>query len=350
MGNSAGQHHPRTSSVGQRHNIALVGCGGVAQMHLEGYAAHPERVRVVAACDVDADRAEAAARRWSIPALFPSLQAMIEGAEWEVAVVCTPTPVREAVVQALAAAGKHLFVEKPLADSHEEAQRMVAACRSAGVRLAVDQNFRYHYPFDQARTLIAAGRLGAVHGIMHQDLFFRQDSGWRTDCPRHALSVMGIHWLDGFRWLLGSEARSLLCRTHASTAIECAGETDAHVQIAFRNGVTVTYVQSFSSPAPRTETRVLGDEGLLVLDYHGAALYQRETGREPVERWPNPFAGSNKPESVFVGLNHLLTALETGEEPPNSGRDNLRTVALLEAAYRAASDQRVVDLSDEGTS
>src|SRR5262249_25757461 len=156
--------------------------------------------------------------------------------------------VREAVVREAAAAGKHLFVEKPLADSYEEAQRMVVACEGAGVRLAVDQNFRYHYPFHQARAVIDAGRLGRVLGITHQDLFLRQDSGWRTGCPRHALAVMGIHWLDGLRWMLRSEARSLLCRTPRSAAIECAGETDALLQIDFENGVSAAYVQSFSSP------------------------------------------------------------------------------------------------------
>jgi predicted dehydrogenase len=159
---------------------------------------------------------------------------------------------------------------------------------------------------------------------------------------------MGIHWLDGFRRLLDSEARSILCRTHRSPAIACAGETEAHVQISFQNDATVSYVQSFSSPLARTETLIQGEEGLLVLDYHGAALYRQEAGREPVERWTNPFGGANKPESVFIGLDHLLRAMETGEEPPNSGRDNLRTVALLEAAYRSAAERRVVDLPDEG--
>src|SRR5436305_820464 len=125
-------------------DIAVVGCGGVSEMHFEGFARHPERVRVAAVCDPDAARARAAAERWGIPAVFSTLEEMIQEAGWEVAVVCTPTPVREAVVTTLAAAGKHALVEKPLADSCEEARRMVAACREAGVRLAVDQNFRYH--------------------------------------------------------------------------------------------------------------------------------------------------------------------------------------------------------------
>src|SRR5712691_7168336 len=142
-------------AANQTYDIAVVGCGGVSPMHFEGYARHPERVRVVAVCDLDPARAQAGAQKWNIPAVFRSVEEMIAGATWEVAVVCTPTPVREAVVNTLAAAGKHLFVEKPMADSLEEARRMVETCSKAGVKLAVDQNFRYHYPFDQARALIA---------------------------------------------------------------------------------------------------------------------------------------------------------------------------------------------------
>lgn len=335
--------------TGKRFDIAVVGCGGVSQMHFEGYAPHSDRVHVVAACDLDPSRAAAAAQRWGVPAVFPSLEEMIAGASWEVAVVCTPTPVREAVVTALAAAGKHVFVEKPMADSYDEARRMVAACREAGVRLAVNQNFRYHYPFSQARELIAAGRLGQVLGITHHDLFFRQDRGWRTGQQRHALAVMGIHWLDGFRWTLDDEARSLLCRTHSSQTINCAGETEAFVQIAFAKGASVSYVQSFCSPFARTETVIIGEQAALLLNYPGAALYTKESGREGhrgaavvPERWPNPLAGANKPEASFVGLNHLLAAIETGQEPPNSGQDNLQTVALLDACYRSADEGEMV--------
>jgi predicted dehydrogenase len=137
-----------------------------------------------------------------------------------------------------------------------------------------------------------------------------------------------------------------VCQTRSSAAIDCAGETDATVQIAFETGAVATYIQSFSTPLARTETLVLGEVGLLVLTYQGAALYQREAGREPVERWSNPYAGPGKPESAFAGLDHLLTAVENGGAPPNSGEDNLNSIALLDAAYRSAVEGRIISFED----
>lgn len=324
--------------------IAVIGCGGVSAMHFDAYRRHPERVQAVAVCDPNLEAAQRAGEQNGVVQAFGSVEELIQGADWDVGIVCTPTSVREPVVRALAAAGKHVFVEKPLADSWGEAERMVAACAEGGVKLAVDQNFRTHYPFDRARQVVAEGRLGRVLTILHQDLMFRQDQGWRAELPRYAMSVMGIHWLDGFRLLLGQEAASVVCHTHSSPQIACAGETEATAQIVFEGGTVATYVESFTSPVSRCETLIQGERGTLKLDYTEAAFWDAGAGREPSERWDNPHAGREKPESVFGALNQLLTAIEQGAEPPNSGRDNLKTVALLDAAYRSAETGQAVRL------
>ena len=322
--------------------IAVIGCGVVSRMHFDGYVAHPDRLSISAACDLDLARVQQVQQKYGFAQGFGSLEAMIEGADWQVGVVCTPTPVRLPVVKTLASAGKHIFVEKPLADSYEEAAEMVRICDEAGVELAVDQNFRYHFPYDRVRALVETGAIGAITGIVHQDLMFRQDKGWRIERKRHALSVMGVHWFDGFRWMVQDEPRSILCMTRSSPLIDCAGETEAFTQLMFRNGVVVSYVQSFSSPVRRTETLVIGEQGMLVIHYDGITLYDRENRAEPKAVWENPYSGAAKPESAFVGLEQLLIALEEGSEPSNSGHDNLKTVALLDAAYRSAEAGREI--------
>jgi predicted dehydrogenase len=326
----------------KQHKIAVIGCGGVSSMHFDGYITHPERLHIAAACDLDLERAQQAQQKYDFPQAFDSLPAMIQQADWEIGVVCTPTPVRLEVVKTLAAAGKQIYVEKPLADSYAEAQAMVNLAEAAGVKLAVDQNFRYHYPFDHARRLVEEGKIGNLVSIAHQELTFRQDRGWRLDMPRHSLSVMGVHWFDGFRWIAQDEPKSIACQTRPSPAIQCAGETDAFALLTFQRGVMVSYAQSFSSPFRRSETVVIGDEGALVLHYDDIALYTKENRTEPKEQWTNPYAGRNKPESAYAGLEELLAALDEEREPSNSGRDNLKTIAILDAAYCSAEEGREI--------
>jgi predicted dehydrogenase len=325
------------------HNIAVVGCGNVSAMHFDGFRAHPERVRVVAACDPVPERRAWAEREYGVPKTFASVEDLLGDAsasDWDVAVVCTPSEVREPAVAALAGAGKHILVEKPLADTYANAARLVELCERSGVLLAVDQNFRDHYAFGIAARLIADGAVGAVLGIVQRDLMFRQDQGWRLEQPRHALSVMGVHWFDGFRQLVSGDATLVTARTYSSPAIDCAGETDAFVQIDF-GPVPVSYTQSFSSRFAATDTVVIGERATLEFGY-GTLTRHSADGTKV---WTNPYAGPGKPESAFRSLSRLLDALGTPRPPSNSGRDNLKTIALLEAAYQSAEQGRAVELT-----
>ncbi len=326
----------------RKFDVAVVGCGNVSRMHFSAYAARPERIRLVAACDPYPERVAQAQENYGVEQGFNALDEMIADASWDVAVVCTPTLVREEAIGRLAAAGKHIFVEKPLADTYAEARRVVEICDRAGVTLAVNQNFRYHYPFESARELIAAGRIGEVLSITHEDLLFRQDAGWRSTSERHALSVMGVHWLDGFRWMLNDEPRAITCVTHSSSAIDAAGETDAAVQLVFARGAVVSYTQSFSSLVKKTETIIIGQAGALRLTYDDLTLFTHEDVTKPILHVENPYRGANKPQATFTDLDLLLTAIEEGSQPPNSGRDNLKTVMLLDGAYRSAAEGQVV--------
>jgi predicted dehydrogenase len=326
--------------------VAIVGCGNISRMHFDAYLPHPDRIQVVAGCDSDAERVAEARQRYGLAQGFSSLEEMIAQTEWEVAVVCTPTHVRREVVETLARAGKHVFVEKPFADSYQDAQRMVKACQEAGVQLAVNQNFRYHYPFEMARGLVLQGRIGRVVQVIHQDLMFRQDVGWRTHLKRHAMAVMGVHWFDGFRQILNDEASSLVCRTSSSAAIQCAGETEASVLINFTEGALVSYIESFSTPDATTSTRILGEQGELLLNYDRLSLFDAPHRVTPRESWENPYRAEHKPKATFLGINLLLEAIEHGREPANSGYDNLKTIALLDGAYRSAETRRAVEFHE----
>lgn len=331
-----------------RYKLAVIGCGNVAHLHAEAYARHQQRVEVIASCDPLIERAREFAQQFPGCKPYESIGEAARECDWEVGVVCSPTPFHLEVVEELVQFRKHAFVEKPMTDNLRDARRMVTLCAEADVQLAVHQNFRYHYPFDLARSLIRAGHIGHVQTIAHRELMFRKDRGWRTSTTRHALAVMGIHWLDGFRWMLDDEPVSVLCELASSPLVGVHGETDAVMQARFAKGTIVSYVESFSSADSSLETNVIGDQGTLRLNHTELREWGVQIGKSQQAEvvYPNP-SGSDKPLATFASLDQFLQALDSNTPANNSGQDNLRTVAFLTAAYRSAELGRVVNLEEE---
>ena len=237
----------------KKYKVGIVGAGGVTELHFVGYKDHPERIEITALCDPNPEALHARADKSGVPQRFTDLQDFIQNSGIDVAIVCTPTSIRKQIIFPLIEAGLPVFVEKPFSDTLSEATEITEKAKKHGVAVSVNQNFRRHFPFELVKEKVAEGLIGKVTSIIFSNLFFRQDSGWRFDCERHALSVMGIHWFDGFRQILGSDAVSVVCQNRSSSAINCAGETDATVQIVYENNAVVTYVQSFSSPSAKVK-------------------------------------------------------------------------------------------------
>jgi predicted dehydrogenase len=324
----------------KKYKVGIVGAGGVTELHFVGYKEHPERIEIVALCDPNPEALHAKADKYGVPQRFTDLHDFIQNSGIDVAVVCTPTSIRKQIVLPLIEAGLPVFVEKPFSDTLEEATEITEQARQKGVPISINQNFRRHYPFELVKNKVADGVIGQITSIVFTNIFFRQDVGWRQECERNAMSVMGIHWFDGFRQILGCDAVSVVCQNRSSSAIQCTGETDATVQVVFENNVVATYVQSFSSTFNRTEMIVIGETGTIVTGYNRADLY-RKGEKTPAETWENNLS---REIATYEGLNHLLTSLETGVEAPNSSKDNLKTISILDAAYVSADEQRIVQL------
>lgn len=324
----------------KKYKVGIVGAGGVTELHFVGYRDHSDRVEVTAICDPNAEALYAKAEKYGVPNRYTDLGDFIRDSGIDVAVVCTPSPIRKQVLFPLIEAGLPVFVEKPFTDTLAEAAEIAEKAKQHGVPVSVNQNFRSHFPFELVRRIVSDGIIGNVTSVLFTNLFFRQDSGWRLDCERHALAVMGIHWFDGFRRILGSEAKSVVCQNRSSAAIDCAGETDATVQVVFENNAVATYIQSFSSAIGRAEMIVIGDAGTLVAGHDKVELY-RPGDNAPEQTWKNNIS---REIATYEGLNQLLVSLETGVEAENSAQDNLKTITILDSAYVSAKEQRIVRL------
>jgi predicted dehydrogenase len=324
----------------KKYKVGIVGAGGVTELHFVGYKEHPERLEVVALCDPNPEALHAKADKYGVPQRFTDLDDFIKNSGIDAVIVCTPTTIRKQVLFPLIEAGLPIFVEKPFSETFKEAAEIVEKAKQHGVPVCVNQNFRRHFPFQFIKEKLAENCIGKVTQIIFNNIGFRQDSGWRQQCERNALSVMGIHWVDGFRFILGSDAATIVCQTSSSSAINCVGETDATVQVVFENQAFATYVQSFSSPFRRTDMVVIGETGSLAASYGYVELYRRGD-KTPSQSWKHEVS---RETAAYEGINNLFHWLESGNEAPNSARDNLKTISMLDGAYISAKEDRIVYL------
>ncbi|GAF66894.1 putative dehydrogenase [Bacillus sp. TS-2] len=335
-------------STNKCYRVGIIGAGNVTRMHLDGLKKNENRVKVTAICDPNSETLKERADFYNIEQRYTNLDDFIENSQVEVVIVCTPSVIRKEVIFPLIEAGIPIFCEKPFTETLKEAVEIDNMAKKYNVPISINQNFRSHYPFHFIRNLIAENHIGDITAVHFRDIFYRQDQGWRTQCERNSMSVMGVHWFDGFRLILNSEAKSLVCQTHSSPNVQCVGDTDAAVQILFQNGVTVSYIQSFSSSYGSNQLIIIGTSGTIVADYNDISLF--EVGaKNPVKTWKDPQGGQDlKADSAFNGLNELLISIENNENASNSCEDNLKTISLLEAAYISSQDQRIVYFKPDG--
>ncbi len=185
--------------------VGIVGCGLIGRKRAAALAG----ARLSACADVDRSRAEALARTSAGAVAFGDWRELVARADVDIVVVATTNDRLAEITQSSVEAGKHVLVEKPAARSVAEIDPVIAAARTAGRRVRVGFNHRYHPALQKAHALVAAGALG--------DLMFVRaryghggrvgyDKEWRAD-PALAgggeLIDQGVHVIDLSRWLLG---------------------------------------------------------------------------------------------------------------------------------------------------
>ena len=320
--------------------IGLVGAGGISRLHLEGIARHPERTQAVALCDPEAKALRQRGAEFGVERLYTELESMIADAGIDAAIVCTPTHIRSNVVLPLIQAGIPVLCEKPFAETYAEAAAIERAAREHGVPVAVNQNFRRHFTFTLARALLDQGRLGKPLHLTQIAGHLRRDVGWRLERHRYVMAVMSIHWLDGYRVLFGEEPETVYCRAVNSPATPGGDDTAVSVVLGFPSGAVACLSESFSSFARISGCGLDCERGGLRLGYQ--TLEEIRQGAEPVEH-TNPF---DKAEATWYLLDELLRAVEERREPETSATDNLKSMRILEAAYRSIDEERPVRLEE----
>ncbi|MEM7566660.1 MAG: Gfo/Idh/MocA family oxidoreductase [Pseudomonadota bacterium] len=331
----------------------VIGCGFFAQNHLNAWSGIAD-VDLVAVCDRDAEKADAAARRFGATA-FTDAAEILETGELDFVDVITTVESHRPLVEMAAKAGAGVICQKPFAETLDDARAMVAACEAAGVPLMVHENFRWQKGLRDLGQIVAGGSIGtpfrAHIEFGHRWPVYDGQPYLRT-VDRLAIMDVGLHLFDVARFLLG-EVTSVHCRTQRINP-DVAGEDVFTASLGHASGAVSVNTCSFFSrrdpdPFPQVLVTVEGDAGTveLLTDYrlrHHAADGTRET---QAEASPAPWMEAPwhvVQDSVRAIQQHWVDTLREGGEPRPSGADNLRTLEVAMAAYESAAKDAVVKL------
>jgi predicted dehydrogenase len=266
------------SARDQPTRIGVVGCGTIAYWtHLRAL----RRVRdatLVGAADTDPNARARAARLTGVP-VHPDAESLAARADVDAIVVCPATFAHADAAIAACAQRKPFYLEKPIATSRDEAERIAAAASDAGVIAVMGFNRRHHPIHERARALLATGAVGRVHGALSahcEPVEADQMPAWKRTRASGggALLDLGSHHLDLIPWLLQDPFVEVEARI-ASLASEDDG---AWLRLATRAGVVVQSAFSFRS-GPTDWLVFLGSDGTLLIDRFRCALELRRARR-----------------------------------------------------------------------
>jgi predicted dehydrogenase len=325
----------------RRPRVVLLGCGTIASaVHLPALA-RSRRAELAGVADPDPAARERARRAARVPVMEDPVE-LLGRPDVDAVVICTPSGAHAALAVAAAEAGKHVYVEKPLATTLADGERVRDAVRDAGVVAVVGFNRRRHPIYRAAREAVATGVLGRV--LAAQTVFAEPaaagEPAWRRDPEAGGgpLADLGSHHFDLARWLLSAEIEDVEARGSESTA---------YVRTTMSSGAALESVFSRSG-ARADRVLLLGERGVLDADRYAPAVRLRATGPglrrlglagDPTWRLRRLVQPAVDP-SYASTLRAFVERIAGDERELPTVEDGLRSLEAVVAAERELADAR----------
>ncbi|GAD10576.1 predicted dehydrogenase [Gluconobacter frateurii NBRC 103465] len=346
---------PQPLPLSERVGFAIMGLGRLTLGEILPAFANCHLAKPVALISGRPEKARLIARSYDISddSLFTydDIHRLVDRPDIQAVYVVTPNALHEKQVEALAAAGKHVLCEKPMANSSAEAQHMIDVCRKAHVKLMIA--YRCHYePFNQAvRKLVRSGELGRpklVEAINTQ----MQGSAdqWRLKpelAGGGALPDIGLYCLNGTRAVLGEEPESLFAQMVSPPDDPRYKDLDEtfSFMLRFPSGVIANCTTSYGAHESK-DLRIQLEKGWITLENafsytgHRLRIGRREGNHKTVSEWRLPA------ENQFtLEIDHFADCILKDLIPRTPGEEGLRDQKLMESLYESAKTGRMIHLS-----
>lgn len=338
-------------------NFALVGCGRIAKRHSEllGFG-QIEGARLAAVCDIVKEKAQKIGEQFNVP-YFTDMHQMALSENIDVFVVLTESGNHADHVVELAKHGKHIIVEKPMALTLEDADRMIEACDVAGVKLFVVKQNRFNVPVIKLREALEAGRFGKlVLGTVRvrwcrPQAYYDQDA-WRGTWAMDGgvLTNQASHHIDLLEWMMGDVESVHAMSTTALVNIEA--EDTAIVNVRFKNGA-LGIIEATTAVRPKDlegSISVLGSTG--TVEIGGFAVNEMKTWNFSEQQSGDETILSqysvNPPNVYGFGhqayYEHVVDAIDNNARQLVDGLQGRKSLELINAIYESIETKKEVHL------
>lgn len=337
--------------------FALVGCGRIAKRHSELLGHQQiEGAGLAAVCDIVEAKARAIGEQFGVP-WFTDMHEMARAVDIDAFVVLTESGNHARNVIDLAPYGKHILVEKPMALTLDDADRMIAACDKAGIKLFVVKQNRFNVPVVKLREALEAGRFGKlVMGTVRvrwcrPQAYYDQDA-WRGTWAFDGgvLTNQASHHVDLLEWMMGNVVS--VSAMSATRLVDIEAEDTAAVILTFANGA-LGIIEATGGTRPKDlegSISIMGEGGTVVIG--GFAVNKLETWNfvdaadgdgDVIEKY------SVNPPSVYgfghqAYYEHVVDVISHGGPQLVDGIQGRRSLELISAIYESIETGRRVDL------
>lgn len=331
-------------------NVGVIGAGRIGRLHAEHLAYRVPGVNLVAVSDIIVESAEQVAARLQIPAAYQDHRRIMDDPSIEAVVVCSSTDTHSQMIEEAAAAGKHIFCEKPIDYDLKRIDHALAAVERAGVKLQIGFNRRFDPNFRRVHDVVAAGQIGSpqVLRITSRDpqpppiAYVKVSGGIFLD--------MTIHDFDMARFLMGQDVEEVYAAgaVLVDPAIGEAGDVDtALITLRFAGGALGAIDNSRKAVYGYDQrVEVFGSDGMVTVSNNlpDSAVVCTATG--VTNALPLFFFVERYTESYIAEMKAFVDAVLHNQVPPVTGLDGRKPVVMGHAALKSYREHRPVKLAE----
>lgn len=338
--------------------VAIIGTGNIAKTHIHSYLTFSDRCQIVAIADIFPDKAQGMADHFNLKVdVVDSYKRLLGRSDIDLVSICTPPYTHADITVDFLNDGKHVIVEKPMAASLEECDRMIAAAEHSGTVFSVVSQNRYREPIMKLKHVIDSGKIGRIvhaqvdsfwwRGHCYYDLWWR--GLWSKEGGGCTLNH-AVHHIDMLGWIMGMPNKVTAVLSNA--AHDNAEVEDISIAVLqYDQGALAQITSSVIHHGEEQQLIFQGEKARISAPWRVYASTSQNNGfpvrHEELEEELHSYYQS-LPDLTYDGhdgqIDNVLTSIETGQNPFITGESGRATIELITAIYKAGFTQRTVDL------